>query len=81
MTTSNSADYLDEHATNLLVEYPECGEYISELLTKYKKTLEDGSVNIGTPEEVILSFENDVRKRCLRTKAGSTDKPLIRGRK
>lgn len=62
--------YLDNAAAKLAVEYPDCGDYISELLVKYKKTLADGSINIGTtPGDVIISFENDVRKQCSRPKA------------
>ena len=76
MTPSDAHDYLDAHATALLGDYPNCGEYISELLTKYKKTLKDGSVDIGgTPEEVMLNFARDVRKRCLQNKAISADRP------
>jgi hypothetical protein len=69
---STSHDYLDEPAAKLALTYPDCSDYVSELLTKYKKALADGSLSIGsTAEDVILSFENDVRKRCLRNKADS----------
>ena len=55
---------------------PNWCKYISELLTKYKKTLKDGSVDIGgTPEEVMLNFARAVRKRCLQNKAISADRP------
>ena len=76
MGTCDAHDYLNEYAANLLADYPNCGEYISELLTKYKKTLKDGSVDIGrTPDEVMLNFARDVRKRCLQDKTVSTDRP------
>jgi hypothetical protein len=56
MTTSDPHDYLDTPAAKLKVEYPHRHAFISDLVTKYKKTLRDGLLHIGrTPEEVIKS--------------------------
>lgn len=60
-------NYLDAHAAKLRSEFPMCGGYIVELLAKYKKTLKEDLVDIGsTPDEVINRFEHDVRKHCVR---------------
>jgi hypothetical protein len=82
MTTSDPHDYLDTPAAKLKVEYPHRHAFISDLVTKYKKTLRDGLLHIGrTPEEVIESFEKDVRKHCLRTKAAPKGRPRKTSRK
>ena len=55
--------YLDAHAAKLRHQYPACGDYITELLAKYKKALKEDLVDIGSsPDEVLNSFENDIRK-------------------
>jgi hypothetical protein len=60
-------NYLDEHAAKLQSEFPMCGDYIMELLAKYKKALKEDLVDIGSsPDEVINNFEKDIRKHCLR---------------
>jgi hypothetical protein len=59
-------DYLDKSAAKFQKEYPACGDYIFELLAKYKKALKQNLVDIGSPDEVINKFENDIRKHCLR---------------
>ena len=82
MTTSDPHDYLDTPAAKLKVEYPHRHAFISDLVTKYKKTLRDGLLHIGRPpEEVIKSFEKDVRKHCLRTKAAPKGRPRKTSRK
>ena len=82
MTTSDPHNYLDTPAAKLKVEYPHRHAFISDLVTKYKKTLRDGLLHIGrTPEEVIKSFEKDVRKHCLRTKAAPKGRPRKTSRK
>jgi hypothetical protein len=82
MITSDSYDYLDTPAAKLKVDYPHRHAFISDLVTKYKKTLRDGLLHIGkAPEEVIKSFEKDVRKHCLRTKAAPKDRPRKTSRK
>jgi hypothetical protein len=70
-----SADlaYLDGLALKLTSTYPDCGDYIAGLLDKYKKTLTVGFPGIGdTPEEVVASFESDVRKYCIRNRTERT---------
>jgi len=47
MTTSDPHDYLDTPAAKLKVEYPHRHAFISDLVTKYKKTLRDGLLHIG----------------------------------
>jgi hypothetical protein len=82
MIPSDSYDYLDTQAAKLKVEYPHRHAFISDLVTKYKKTLRDGLLHIGkAPEEVIKSFEKDVRKHCLRTKAAPKVRPRKTSRK
>ncbi len=73
---SKPGDYLDASAGDLKVQYQNCAQYIDDLLAKYKKTLKEGVLDIGsTPQEVIGSFEKDVRKHCERTKNVEAIKP------